>query len=247
MEFVNALTVSSTPGFLLLGFLLGVLHAFEADHLAALGTLASGSPRQLILRGAAWWLGHTTTLVLLSSAVVLFSFVFTDAAAAALEFAVGIMLVLLGADVLRRARKSGLHVHVHNHGDMGPHIHLHSHAGRTGPHSHDAHDHAHPGGFPFKAMAIGLVHGAAGSAAIIALAAASAGSAWVALAYVALVGIGSIVGMAAISAAISVPILMAPKNLRWLHAGARLAVAAIAIGFGIFIMAENGALAMELF
>jgi len=247
MEFIDSLNVTSTPGFLLLGFFMGMLHAFETDHLAAISTLATRDRKQLIFRGAAWGMGHTATLLLLSSAVVLFSFVLTDAMAAALEFAVGIMLVILGADVLRRIRRSRLHLHVHSHGDMGPHIHLHSHEGDGAGHGHDHHDHEHPRGFPFRALAIGLVHGAAGSAAIIVLAAASAGSAWAALGYVALVGVGSIFGMAGISAVISLPISMAPKNVRWLHTGARLAVATIAIGFGITIMAETGAQALELF
>ena len=247
MEFIDSLNVTSTPGFLLLGFFIGMLHAFETDHLAAISTLATRDRKQLIFRGAAWGMGHTATLLLLSSAVVLFSFVLTDAMAAALEFAVGIMLVILGADVLRRIRRSRLHLHVHSHGDMGPHIHLHSHEGDGAGHGHDHHDHEHPRGFPFRALAIGLVHGAAGSAAIIVLAAASAGSAWAALGYVALVGVGSIFGMAGISAVISLPISMAPKNVRWLHTGARLAVATIAIGFGITIMAETGAQALELF
>jgi len=79
------------------------------------------------------------------------------------------------------------------------------------------------------------------------LAAASAGSAWVALGYVALVGIGSIFGMAGISAVISLPISMAPRNITWLHNGAKLVIAAIAITFGITIMAETGALAWEVF
>ena len=247
MEFIDSLEIDSTPGFLLLGFFIGMIHAFETDHLAAISTLVTKDKKRLIFRGAAWGLGHTTTLLLLSSAVVLFSFVLTDAAAAALEFAVGIMLVILGADVLRRMRRSRLHVHLHRHGDMGPHIHVHSHAGEAGRHSHDTHDHAHPGGFPFKALAIGLVHGAAGSAAVIVLAAASAGSPLVALGYVALVGIGSIFGMAGISAVISLPISMAPRNITWLHNGAKLVIAAIAITFGITIMAETGALAWEVF
>jgi hypothetical protein len=247
MEFLNALDINSTSGFLLLGLVIGMIHAFETDHLAAISTLITKNKKQLILRGAAWGLGHTTTLLLLSGAVVLFSFVLTEAGAAALEFAVGIMLVLLGADVLRRMRKQRLHVHVHRHGDTVPHFHLHSHVGAAGRHRHSADDHAHPAGFPFKALAIGLVHGAAGSAAIIVLAAASAGSPWVALGYVALVGVGSIFGMAGISAVISLPISMAPKNIKWLHSGAKLVIAAIAISFGITIMAETGALAWEVF
>ncbi len=245
--FLDSIEVSSTPGFLLLGFFIGMIHAFETDHLAAISTLITENRKQLVLRGAIWGLGHTTTLLLLSGAVVLFSFVLTEAVAAALEFAVGIMLVVLGADVLRRLRRKRVHFHVHSHGDMGPHIHLHSHEGETGRHSHSSHDHAHPAGFPLRALVIGLVHGAAGSAAIIVLAAAATGSAWVALGYVALVGVGSIFGMAAITAVISLPISLAPRNVGWLHTGAKLAIAAFAITFGVAIMRETGAQAWGMF
>ncbi len=247
MEFLNSLEITSTGGFLLLGFFIGMIHAFESDHLAAISTLATENKKQLVLRGAVWGLGHTTTLLILSSAVVLFSFVLTEAGAAALEFAVGIMLVLLGADVLRRMRKQKVHVHVHSHGDHATHLHIHSHDGTTAKHSHTTEDHVHAARFPVKALAIGLVHGAAGSGAIIVLAAASAGSAMVALGYVALVGIGSIFGMAGLSAVISLPLSLAPKNIKWLNITAKLVIAAVAITFGASIMLETGAQAWELF
>ena len=247
MEFLDALEINSTGGFLLLGFFIGMIHAFESDHLAAISTLATENKKQLVLRGAVWGLGHTTTLLILSSAVVLFSFVLTEAGAAALEFSVGIMLVFLGVDVLRRMRQQKVHVHVHSHGEHAPHIHIHSHDSQGAKHSHTTEDHAHPTGFPVKALAIGLVHGAAGSAAIIVLAAASAGSAMVALGYVALVGVGSIFGMAGLSAVISLPLRMAPKNIRWLNVTAKLVIAAVAITFGATIMLETGALAWEVF
>ncbi|HID66858.1 MAG TPA: high frequency lysogenization protein HflD [Roseibacterium sp.] len=247
MGFLESLEITSSGGFLLLGFFVGMIHAFESDHLAAISTLATDNKKQLVLRGAVWGLGHTTTLLILSTAVVLFSFVLTEAGAAALEFAVGIMLVILGADVLRRMRKQKLHVHVHSHGDHTPHIHIHSHEAEAATHTHTADDHAHPAGFPLKALSIGLVHGAAGSAAIIVLAAASAGSAYVALGYVALVGIGSVLGMALLSAVISLPLGMVPKNIKWLNVTARLAIAAVAIAFGATIMLETGAQAWGLF
>ena len=253
MGFLNASHVISGSGlvsgsgFLLLGFLMGVTHAFEADHLAALGTLATRNRKQMILRGAAWGLGHTTTLLLLSAAVVLSSIVLTEAIAAALEFAVGVMLVLLGADALRQIRARKLHFHLHSHGEHGPHVHLHSHEGHGARHDHLADDHAHITGFPVRALLVGLVHGAAGSAAIIVLAAATAGSAWLALGYVALVGLGSILGMAGISALISLPIALAPANLGWLQTAARLTVAVIAMSFGLSIMAATGARAVGVF
>ena len=251
MEFFESFGVTSTAGFLLLGFFIGMIHAMETDHLAAIGTLATENKKQLVLRGAVWGLGHTTTLLILSSAVVLFSFVLTEAVAAAFEFAVGIMLVILGADVLRRMRRQKVHIHVHSHGEHKTHIHIHAHEDRGAGHTHalddHAHAHAHDNGFPVKALIIGLVHGAAGSAAVIVLAATAAGSAAVALGYVALVGVGSIVGMASLSAVISLPLGMAPKNIKWLNISAKLLIATVAIVFGTTIMLETGAMAWELF
>lgn len=247
MEFLTSLQISTTPGFLLLGFLIGMIHAFEADHMAAISTLATENKKQLILRGAVWGIGHTITLFLMSMAAVLFSFVLTDAGAAVLEFAVGVMLLYLGIDVVVRWRRQRLHFHVHSHPGQPPHIHLHSHKDETTQHSHSPHQHSHPAGFPFKALVIGLIHGAAGSAGIIVLAAASAGSARVALGYVALVGIGSIFGMAGISAVVSLPIGYAPRNARWLHTGVKLAVATVAVSLGVSIMLATGALAWQVF
>ncbi|MEO1505433.1 MAG: hypothetical protein AAFU68_14565 [Pseudomonadota bacterium] len=96
-------------GFLAIGFLVGMSHALEADHVAAVGAMAADPKagrgrRNLVLRGAAWGLGHTITLFALCTLVILFGVALTDATSAALEFGVGVMLVLLGIDVLRRTR-----------------------------------------------------------------------------------------------------------------------------------------------
>jgi len=245
MEYLTSLEITTTTGFLLLGFLIGMIHAFEADHMAAISTLATENKKQLVLRGAVWGLGHTITLLVISMAVVLFSFVLSEQGAAALEFAVGVMLVYLGIDVVVRFRRQRMHFHLHSHGDQPPHLHLHSHKHDTAEHSQSAHQHSH--GFPFRALVIGLIHGAAGSAGIIVLAAASAQNAWVALGYVALVGVGSIFGMAGLSAVVSLPIGYAPRNAKWLHAGAKMAVATVAITLGVSIMLATGAQAWQLF
>ena len=88
LESIIHVDVASKWGFLLLGLLIGLVHALEADHLAAIATMAKGKKR-LFLRGAAWGLGHTVTLLVLSTAVIVFSFVLTSEGAAALEFVVG--------------------------------------------------------------------------------------------------------------------------------------------------------------
>jgi len=247
MEYLTSINISSTPGFLILGFLIGMIHAFEADHMAAIGTFAADNKKRLVLRGAIWGLGHTVMLFSMAVAVVLFSVVLTSAGEAAVEFAVGVMLLLLGVQVFWRMHQKRIHFHVHSHAGTRPHFHAHSHAGETAKHSENPHDHAHAPGFPLKAFAIGLVHGAAGSSAIIVLAAAATGNQLAAIGYVALVGVGSIFGMATLSAIVSLPFGYAPRKARYLHLALQVSVGGLAVVIGIGIMNETGALAMAVF
>ena len=237
-------------GFLALGFLIGMQHALEADHVAAVSAMAvgrSGSKRALVFRGAVWGMGHTITLFAICAAVILAGLTLTDQAAAALEFGVGVMLVLLGIDVVRRMRKKRVHFHLHSHGEDTPHLHAHSHAGSEQPHERDAHEHAHPSGFPVRALLIGLVHGAAGSAGLLALAVAGTQSPWVAVGYVALFGIGSILGMAALSFVAAWPLSTAERHAKRLHGALTLGAAALAVILGIDVMTETGPVAWGVF
>lgn len=232
-------------GFLALGFLIGMQHALEADHLAAVGTMAAGrhgGKRGLALRGAVWGLGHTITLFAICAAVILLGMTLTERMSAALEFGVGVMLVLLGLDVLRRMRAKRIHFHAHEHGGR-PHVHAHSHQGATAPHAQDPHDHRHPEGFPLRALLIGLVHGAAGSAGLLALAVAATREPWAAVGYVAVFGLGSILGMAALSFVAAWPLGAAERHAKWLHSGLALGAAALAAGIGVDVMAETAATA----
>lgn len=229
-------------GFLALGFLIGMQHALEADHVAAVGAMAAGGPsskRGLALRGAVWGLGHTITLFAICSAVILTGLTLSDQAAAAMEFGVGFMLVLLGIDVVRRMRKQRIHFHVHSHDDGKAHLHAHSHADAQQSHDEDPHRHSHRSGFPIRALLVGLVHGAAGSAALLALAVASTKDPLTAVAYVAIFGVGSILGMAALSFAAAWPLGAAERNAKWLHSGLSLSAAALAVILGIDVMTET--------
>ncbi len=231
-------------GFLALGFLIGMQHALEADHLAAIGTMAAGrkgSRRGLALRGAVWGLGHTITLFAICTAVILMGLTLTERMAAALEFGVGAMLVLLGLDVLRRMRARRIHFHAHRHGGGRPHLHAHSHHGATTPHGLDPHEHRHPEGFPLRALLVGLAHGAAGSAGLLALAVAATREPWVAVGYVALFGLGSILGMAALSFVAAWPLGAAERQAKWLHGGLSLGAAVLAVWIGIDVMAATAA------
>lgn len=235
-------------GFLLLGFFVGMAHALEADHLAAVGTLASSgraTPKRLAFLGASWGMGHTTTLFLLSLPVVLFGLVLSDRIAASLEFFVGLMLVGLGAHVLWKMRKARVHFHAHDHGDGQRHFHAHSHADARAPHAKDPHDHAH-GRFSWRAYLVGLAHGAAGSAGLVALAAAATQDALTAMAYIAVFGIGSILGMAALTYSASWPLRLAEKSAARLLLAVQLGVAGLAIFVGLRVIAENAPLVLGM-
>lgn len=231
--------------FLLLGFLVGMGHALEADHLAAVGAMAAdgGGRRRLALRGAVWGLGHTITLFAICSAVILFSVVLSPQRAAALEFAVGVMLVLLAADLLIKMWRKKVHFHAHDHGKGSRHIHAHSHSKAVVSHRSDLHGHAHAARFPVRALLVGLMHGAAGSAGMIALALATTQQPLLALGYVLIFGLGSLAGMAALSVMAAWPLGLMERAAGWVHSAAKLAIAGLAGGIGLSIMVETWALA----
>ena len=116
---------------LLLGFLIGMRHALEADHVAAVASLAtrSRSIGETVRHGAVWGIGHTLTLFLFGSLVIWMDGVMPEQLARWLELAVGIMLIILGIDVLRRIIQEKIHFHAHRHDNGETHFHAHSHAG----------------------------------------------------------------------------------------------------------------------
>src|SRR6188474_1690343 len=156
---------------LVVGLLLGMQHATEADHLAAVATLTTrqNSLARVLRQGIAWGIGHTLTLMLFAGAVLALGQVISPGLEKGLETAVGLMLIVLGADVLRRLWRDRVHFHVHTHAPQPPHVHAHSHRG-DGAHADSAHRHEHATReWPLRALAIGMVHGLAGSAALVVL------------------------------------------------------------------------------
>ena len=227
--------------FLILGFVVGMGHALETDHLAAVGTLASSgraTPKRLAFLGASWGMGHTTTLFIISVPVILFGMILTERFAAGMEFAVGIMLIGLGGHVIWKLRRERIHFHLHDHGDGRRHFHAHSHAGARVPHDRDPHDHDHAFSFSPRAYLIGLAHGAAGSAGLVALTAAATQNILTAVIYILVFGLGSILGMAALTFAASWPLGLAEKSASWLFRLVQVAVAGVAIFIGVSVMAE---------
>ena len=223
---------------LLFGFLIGMRHALEADHLAAVAAISTKehSLKASIKHGAIWGVGHTTTLFLFGSIVIFMNAVISEKMADRLEFAVGIMLVLLGVDVLRRIIKERIHYHTHRHNNFAAHFHAHSHGGEK-VHSQSKHDHSHEK-FPYRTLFIGFMHGLAGSAALILLTLDTIKSVPLSMIYILLFGVGSIAGMAVLSMVIAVP-LRASSKLTWLHNGLQISIGILTFGLGTLIIYQS--------
>lgn len=226
-------------GILGLGFLLGLQHALEADHVAAVSSIAvrRSDVGDIIKHGLTWGIGHTLTLFAFAGAALALGGAIPETLARPIEFAVGIMLVGLGAHVLWRLRRDRVHFHKHRHGDGTVHIHAHSHAGETIAHISAPHAHAH--GFRWRTLLVGLMHGMAGSAALLVLALSQASSVAAGLLYVALFGIGSMLGMGALSTVIAIPLALTARSLSWLNNGLQAAVGILTIAIGVRTLVET--------
>jgi ABC-type nickel/cobalt efflux system permease component RcnA len=223
---------------LALGFLMGMRHALEADHLAAIASLAAGGQtrrRATIVRGAVWGVGHTLSLLVFGGACLILRFTIPDTLSRVLEAGVGGMLLALGGEIMWRVRRQRLHVHVHRHDDGHVHLHAHSHAPGE-QHDPAHHQHVHPERFPGRALAVGMVHGLAGSAALVLLAVEALGSPWLGLVYILLFGVGSIAGMALLSTVIAVPLERSAHRLNQMYATVELVVGVTTIGIGLWVM-----------
>ena len=219
-------------GILGLGFLLGMQHALEADHIAAVSSIAARRTNvgDIVKHGLTWGLGHTVTLFVFAGAAILLGHAIPEHLSRPLETAVGIMLVGLGTHVLWRLWRDRVHFHQHQHDDGIEHFHLHGHAGDAVPHQRSSHAHRH--GFRWRTLLVGLMHGMAGSAALLVLAVTQAASPTYGLLYVLLFGIGSMLGMGALSTVIAVPLVV---SARWLTVANRslqgvVGIVTIAIG-----------------
>jgi hypothetical protein len=226
-------------GILGLGFLLGMQHALEADHIAAVSSIAARRSHvgDIVKHGLTWGLGHTLTLFAFAGAAILLGHAIPEQFARPLETAVGIMLVGLGAHVLWRLWRDRVHFHQHGHGDGTVHLHAHSHAGETVTHARAAHSHAH--GFRWRTLLVGLMHGMAGSAALLVLTVSQASSPAAGLGYIALFGVGSMIGMGLLSTLIAVPLAVSARWLTWANSGLQGGVGIVTIAIGIRTIAAT--------
>ena len=226
-------------GILGFGFLLGLQHALEPDHIAAVSSIAARRSHvtDIVKHGLTWGLGHTLTLFVFAGAAIVLGRAIPETIAQPIETAVGVMLVGLGAHVLWQLWRDRVHFHRHGHADGTMHFHAHSHAGENLPHVSAAHAHQH--GFRWRTLLVGLMHGMAGSAALLVLTVSQASSPAVGLGYVALFGIGSMIGMGALSTVIAVPLAASARWLTWANRGLQGAVGIITMAIGIHTIIET--------
>jgi len=222
----------STFSVLMIGFVLGLQHATEADHLAAVSTIVSEKKNLFTasIIGGLWGVGHTISLFVVGLLVILLKLEVSASLETKLEACVGAMLVLLGINALRKLfRISEIHVHSHEH-DGHKHVHIHAHGSAT----EQSHHRLSP-----RSVLIGMVHGLAGSAALMLLVVPTISSQAVAILYILIFGIGSIGGMMAMSFLIGLPFHFTAGRFDVLNRGIRLVAGIFSLGLGASIIYEK--------
>ncbi len=219
------------------GFVLGVRHAMDADHVAAVSALVSRhrSLTRSCLLGAFWGVGHTAALLAVGVTMMAFKLTITPEVEHGFEMAVAVVLVLLGGHVLLRSLGDVvLHRHEHSH-DGHAHHHLHVHLGDVEP---PGHVHVfHLGARPFL---VGLLHGMAGSAALMLLVVAASPSLLAGILYILVFGIGSTVGMFVLSGLIGIPFAATSGRAPRLHAGVQAVAGLASVILGLALIWDLG-------
>jgi high-affinity nickel-transport protein len=242
-----------------LGFFLGMRHATDPDHVIAVTTIVSRqrSIRQAALIGVLWGLGHTITILIVGSAIIMFGLVIPPRVGLTMELSVGLMLILLGILNLSGIMswitetvtplQPGQHSHPHGHGDY---VHSHSH-GHV-PQNHGHAEEATPLAWMdrtfgrlglyqvVRPLAVGIVHGLAGSAAVALLVLTTIRVPFWAVFYLLVFGFGTVAGMMLITAAIAVPFTFSEGRFARLNRGLGLLSGLVSVAFGLFIVYQMG-------
>jgi high-affinity nickel permease len=230
------INVAAPTGILLLGLVTGLRHSIEADHVAAVLSVVASNHKNIkraSMLGALWGLGHTTSLFVAGLMVLLLAVNISDTISNRLEFGVGIMLLFLGVTTFtgwsigkffkglrHRKSSSSSHDHIHHHQGNVVHSHRHVHD--------DEHGHGH------KSLIIGMIHGMAGSGALLLIVLSTINSIPLGLAYIAIFGAGSIGGMVGISTLMGIPFVKLSNSAK-VSTALRYAAAitTLAIGAGL--------------
>ncbi|MFN8588266.1 MAG: high-affinity nickel-transport family protein [Candidatus Eisenbacteria bacterium] len=195
-----------------LGLLLGLRHAADPDHVVAVTAIAARTRRILpaMWLGVVWGLGHTLTVFVVGSAIILFNWVVPPRLGLAMEFAVALALVVVGLLNL----------------------------GRSAAHSHelDAPGRLPVG----RAFTVGIVHGLAGSAAVALLVLATVREPRWAIGYLLLFGLGTLGGMTLVTTGFALPVTTAARRWRGASRAIRLATGLLSLAFGLWLAWQVG-------
>ena len=264
------LETTAPLGIALLGLLMGMRHATDPDHVIAVTTIVSRERRLTAASrvGIIWGLGHTLTVLVVGAAIIIFKIAVPIRLGLAMEFAVAIVLILLGLGafaslvqlVVRRITGTPLavdqplvvHSHAHGHG-FGPHRHPHVHPDPGEYHGSEQlalnHEHSLSAGALssfairrplLRSFVVGLVHGLAGSAAIALLVLSAIPQPLWATLYLGIFCLGTIVGMGLITTAIATPFAVAAQRMSWMHQGLVTGSGLLSFGFGLFLAYQLG-------
>ena len=237
-----------------LGFVLGMRHATDPDHVIAVSTIVSRqqSVRHAGLIGVLWGVGHTVTIFCVGALIILFHLVIPPRAGLTMELAVGLMLVLLGILSLTGVTQRITHRHTPAHSHSVVHSHVHEHGGIRHAHMHGHHPEVHMHLDPVKPtdggllkklglyhllrpLAVGLVHGLAGSAAVALLVLAEIRDPRWATAYLLVFGVGTVAGMMLITMMIGAPFAYTRRRFAPFHRGLGIASGVLSLVFGLYI------------
>jgi high-affinity nickel permease len=212
----------------LVAALLGLRHATDPDHVAAVTTLIAGGKERSTERarrlGLAWGLGHATTLFAFGLPVVLFERYVPHVVQQGAETAIGVLIVSLAVWLLVRWHRGAFHAHAHEHEDI-EHVHLHSHAATA------MHRHRHPKPrSPWQAFGIGLLHGVGGSAGVGILIIAAVHSKVLAVVALGILALGTAVSMTLLTTGFGLALASAPAQRTWNRVAPALGVASLAFG-----------------
>jgi hypothetical protein len=254
--------MTSGLAILAIGFLLGMRHATDPDHVIAVSTIVSRerSIWKAGLIGILWGVGHTLTILMVGACIILFGFAIPARVGLTMELSVGLMLVLLGLLNLTGAMKwmsqkfspahprvAGEHAHVHQH-DAKLHLHWHSHAPESEHHAESLTPPSWLGGTfarlgwfqALRPLLIGTVHGLAGSAAVALLVLSTIRDPRWAVLYLFIFGVGTVAGMMLITAVIALPFSFAGYRFAWLNKGLVTGSGLLSLGFGLFLCYQLG-------
>ena len=245
----TSLTSVSTLALLGIGFVFGLKHATEVDHVVAVSTIVSEHRKvwRSALVGGLWGVGHTASLMIVGFFVLVFRVAVPLPVARWLEFGVALMIIGLGILALTRVlrRRTDVHLHRHSHdGQSHVHIHFHEHGTEdaniaASPSRPDSHSHT-VSGIGFKPLLVGAMHGLAGSAALTLLVLTQIRSVSLGLIYLAVFGVGSTLGMLSMSGLIGLPFAFRGRRLTTLNYSLQMVAGGLSIVFGLWYAYQVG-------